>query len=119
MRTKPQKSGSRGRRGVFAVSCLVLMCGCTNTIAIRLENSSTLDFTEVSVAGQPYDDLAPGAISEYKEVKTRFRYAVLRLTADGHAVNAQTLYLGARRFTHQVAIKDLAAGHLTGKLVRE
>lgn len=47
------------------------------------------------------------------------RLAVVRLTADGVPVNAQTLDFGSRRFTHRITIADLAAGHLDVDVLRD
>lgn len=71
------------------------------------------------VGGQPFEDLAAGATSGYRPVGTRLGYAVVRLTADGHRVNAHTLNLRAGRFTYRIDTIDLAAGHLAIELLRE
>lgn len=109
----------RDLSALFTALCLLALCGCATVIEIRIQNNSTLDYSDVSVAGQPYGDLAAGETSEYRSVKLWFRYAVIRLTADGHKVNAQTLNLGAKRFTHRIDIIDLAAGHLAIEIVRD
>ena len=98
---------------------MLLMSGCASSVAVRIHNNTAVDFIDVTIAGQNYGDIAAGSTSEYQDVESTCRYAVVRLTANGHRVNAQSLYLGAKRFTHQIEIKDLAAGHLRGKIIRE
>ena len=88
-------------------------------IEVRIHNASTHDFTEVSVAGESYDDIPAGETSDYKTVGVRFRYAVLELKAGGHRVTGQTLNLGAERFTYEIDIVDLEAGHLAIEVVAE
>jgi len=105
-------------RTALAVLCLAAMCGCS-TVAIRVENVSPLEFTNVTIAGEPCEDIAPGEISDYIDVRLKFRYAVIRLTIGGYDVNTQSLNMGAKRFTHRIDVIDLAAGHLDGEVVRE
>ena len=93
-------------------ACLALLGGCATVTEIRVENASPFDFEQVSVAGEPFGDIPAGATSEYRKVRLRFRYALVRLTADGVPVNAQTLNFGSKRYTHRIKVKDLAAGHL-------
>ncbi len=49
---------------------------------IRVENISTRNFTNVRVAGQDYGDIAPGEMTDYKNVRLKFRYAALKLHVD-------------------------------------
>ena len=106
---------------VCVVWCLIALSACETEgeveIEIRIRNASTLDFTDVSVAGQPYGDIAVGETTAYKKVRLSFRYAALELTADGHRVTGQTLNFGADRFTYEIDIVDLAAGHLAIEVI--
>ena len=88
-------------------------------IEVRIHNASTHDFTDVSVAGRSYGDIPAGETSAYKTVGARFRYAALDLKADGYRVTGQTLNLGAERFTYEIDIIDLEAGHLAIEVVAE
>lgn len=88
-------------------------------IEVRIHNASTHNFTGVSVAGQSYGDIPVGETSDYKTVGVRFRYAALALKADGHRVTGQTLNLGAERFTYEIDVLDLEAGHLAIEVVAE
>lgn len=117
-------SRSRGLLTLFAAWWLLtlgcatkLALGCATKTEIRIENRSSLDYTDVSVAGQPYGDIAAGATSDYKSVKLNFGYAVIELRADGQYVTGQTLNMGARRFTHRIDVVDLAAGHLAIEVI--
>ena len=98
---------------------LIASMGCASVAEIRIENVSDLDFAEVSIAGEPFGDVAVGETTEYRPVPLRLSYALVRLTACGYRVNAQTLNLGARRFTHRIDILDLEAGRLGVEIVRE
>ncbi len=86
---------------------------------IRIHNASTIDYKNVSVAGQRYGDIAAGATSRSISVPLRFRYGIVRLTAAGRRINGQTLSSGGRKSTHRIDIADLDAGHLTIEVVRE
>ena len=88
-------------------------------IEVRIHNASTHDFTDVSVADQPFGDIPAGETSDYMTVGVRFGYAALELKADGHRVTGQTLNLGADRFTYEIDIVDLEAGHLAIDVVAE
>ena len=92
-------SRSRNLLAVFAVWCLATLSGCA-TAEIRVQNVSTVDHTDVSIAGQPYGDIAPGETSDYRSVRLKFRYAVLKMRADGRYVTGQTLNFVAKRFTY-------------------
>ena len=81
-------------------------------VAVRIANVSQFDFTEVSVADADFGDIPVGATSAYKTVHTRFRYAVVKLTAGNHNVTGQTLNLGGSRFTYEIDVVDIAAGQL-------
>ena len=111
-------SRSRGSM-VVGVCCLIALCGCASAIEIRVQNASALDFADVSIAGQAYGDVAAGETSDYRRVRSRFRYALVRLTAGGYEVNAQTLNFGSRRFTHRIDIENLAAGHLAVEVISD
>jgi len=104
---------------VFTVCCLAVLCGCTSVREIRVQNVSTLDYTDVSVGDQTFGDIAAGATSDYRSVGLRFRYAALKLKADGQYVTGQTLNMGAKRFTYRIDIVDLAAGHLAIEVIRD
>ena len=104
---------------VFTIWCLVALCGCGTVTEIRVQNISTVDYTDVSVADQPYSDIAAGATSDYKSVELSFRYAVIKLTADGQNVIGQTLNMGAERFTYRIDIVDLADGQLAIEVLRD
>ena len=115
----PVKSMRRsGLLPVFSFS-LVVLCGCGSMTQIRVENISTRDFTNVSIAGQAYGDIAPGEMSDYKGVKLKFRYAALKLHVDGRYVTGQTLTFGAKRFTYRIGVKDFDAGYLAIDMIRE
>ena len=96
---------------VYFVWCLTALSACATEgeveIEIRIHNASTLDFTDISVAGRDYGDIAAGETNAYKKVRLSFRYAALELTADGHRVTGQTLNFGADRFTYEIYIVDL------------
>ena len=96
-------------------------CGAESEsgIEVRINNVSQFDFTDVSVADQPYGDIAAGGRSDYMKVKTRLGYAVIKLTADGRKVTGQTLNLGAERFTFEIDVVDLLAGQLAIRVVAE
>lgn len=104
---------------VLLVAGIVMLYGGKTEVAIRVENISSLDFTEVRVAGQHYGDIAAGATSPYERVEVRFRYAVIGLTADGRTITGQTLNLGSKRFTYRIDVVDLRAGQLAIKVVRD
>ena len=108
---------------LYAVSLLAALsaCGTENgvVIEVRIRNVSKLDFTSVSVAGQPYGDVPAGETGAYKEVRLRFRYAALEFKAGGHRVTGQTLNLGAERFTYAIDVVDLEAGHLAIEVIAE
>ncbi len=104
---------------VFTVWCLTALCGCKVVTEIRVQNISTLDYTDVSVAGQPYGDIAAGATSEYRSVGLSFRYAVIKLSAGGQNVTGQTLNMGAKKFTYRIDVVDLAAGQLAIEVIRD
>lgn len=104
---------------VLIVAGMTMLFGCRTEAEIRIENGSTLDFTEVRVAGQHYGTIEAGATSPYKPVGLRFRYAALGLTAGGHTITGQTLNLGSKRFTYRIDVVDLSAGHLAIEVVRD
>lgn len=115
---------ARGRHRLVWIAPLILVCstlagGCRSAADVRIENVSTLDYRDLTVAGVPYGDVAAGEATGYRTVTLRFRYALVEMTIEGHRVNAQTLALGARRFTYRIDILDLDAGHLAVELVRE
>ena len=102
---------------VFTLGCLSALLGCRTATEIRIQNVSTLDYTEVSVAGQSYGNIAAGATSDYKSLGLRFRYAAIGLTADGHTVTGQTMNFGAKRFTYRTDTVDLAADQLAIEVI--
>ena len=112
------------RRSCLAL-CAVLLpaalsaCAAENEVVIevRIHNVSKLDYTGVSVAGQPYGDVPAGATGAYKQVRLRFRYAALAFKAGGRRVTGQTLNLGAERFTYAIDVIDLEAGHLAIEVI--
>ncbi len=59
------------RFAALTVICLAAMSGC-GTAAIRVQNISTLDFTDVTIPGRPYGDIAAGATSDYGDVELVF-----------------------------------------------
>ena len=116
--------GSRrihGRAGWPAVCALglVVVAGCASTAQIRVENVSEHDFTDLSIAGVAYGDVAAGATTGYRTVKLKLGYAAMRLWVSGRYVTGQALHMGADRFTYRIAVKDLAKRHLDIELVRE
>ena len=108
---------------LYAISLLAALsaCGTENgvVIEVRVRNVSKLDFTGVSVAGQPYGDVPAGETGAYKEVRLRFGYAALEFKAGGRRVIGQTLNLGAARFTYAIDVVDLEAGHLAIEVIAE
>lgn len=106
-------------RRLAAVGGLAVLAGCTGVAQIRIENASTVDYSAVSIAGQSFGDIGAGATTEYRPVRLRFRYATIRLTADGHRVTGQTLNFGSDKLTHRIDIIDLAAGHLAIDILRD
>ena len=86
---------------VYFVWCLTALSACATEgeveNEIRIHNASTLDSTDVSIAGRDYGDIAAGETSAYTKVRLSFRYAALELKADGHRVTGQTLNFGADR----------------------
>ncbi len=87
--------------------------------SIRVHNASAHGFTDLSVANVAFGSLTSGETSEYRRVSMTFRYAVVKLTADGRSITGQTLNLGAQRFTYRIDIVDLDAGQLAIEVVRE
>ncbi len=84
-------SHSRALSAVITIGCLVALCGCATTAEIRVKNISTYDFTDLSIAGQPYGDLAASETSDSRSVKLRFSYAAMKLWVNGRYVTGQTL----------------------------
>ena len=88
---------------VLRVACAILLgawllgalsaCGAGGIaeIEVRINNISQYDFTEVSVAGQSFGDIAAGGTSDFEIVTTRFGYAAIEMTVDGRKVTGQTL----------------------------
>lgn len=103
----------------FFVGCATTLFGCRAATEICVRNTSTLDFADVSVAGQPFGDIAAGMTSEYKIVRLRSKYASIALAADGHKVTDQTLNFGTKRFTYRIDVVNLGAGHLAKEVMGE
>ena len=103
----------------LAAGCATVLTGCTTPRDIRIENVSDIVFHDVRIFQEAYGEIRPGETTDYKTVDLKLRDGILRLTADGHEVNAQTLNFGAERFTYRVGIKDLEAGHLGVEVVRD
>ena len=95
------------------------MLGGCQTVEIRVDNASTVDFTTLSVGDQTYGSLPAGSVSEYRDVRLKFRYATIWLTAQGRRISGQTLSFGANRFTHRIDILDLDKGHLGIEIIPE
>lgn len=116
---------------VLRVACAILLgvwllgalsaCGAGGIaeIEVRINNISQYDFTEVSVAGQSFGDIAAGGTSDFEIVTTRFGYAALEMTVDGRKVTGQTLNMGAKRFTYEIDVVDLLAGQLAIEVLAE
>ncbi len=102
-----------------AVFCLALLCGCASVAQVRVQNISTLDFTNLSIAGQPYGDIAAGATTDYRSVDLTLGYAALKLTANGRYITGQTLNFRARRFTYRINVEDFDARQLAIQIIRE
>ena len=85
--------------------------------AFTTPQRSTL-LTSASPAGT-MATLPTGETSAYKKVRLSFRYAALEFKADGHKVTGQTLNFGAERFTYEIDIVDLEAGHLAIEVIPE
>lgn len=111
------------RSSIFApaltIGGMIVLAGCQGSVAIRVHNASALDYTDVRVADQRFGAITAGATSEYLRVRTRFRYAVVELTAKGRRVTGQTLNLGSDRFMYRINIVDLQAGHLAIDVERD
>lgn len=104
---------------IVAIGCLAALCGSASTAEIRVQNVSTHDFTNLSIAGQPYGDFAPGATSDYRSVKLKFRYASMKVWVDGRYVTGQALHFGSDRFTYRIDVRDLAKRQLDLGLIRD
>lgn len=111
------------RRNVFLpllhLVCVTALAACQTTTEIRVENASSLDFSELRIAGQSYGSLGAGETSAYRQVELSLRYAVVELTAGGHTVSGQTLNFGGKRLTYRIDIVDLAAGHLAIAVIQD
>lgn len=94
------------------------LCGCATT-EIRVENVSRHDFTDLSIAGEPYGDVPAGATSDYRAVKRKLGYIAMKLLVDGRWMTGQTLTMGSDRFTYRIGVKDFAKRHLTIEIVRD
>lgn len=97
----------------------VALSGCASTVAIRVENVSSYDFTEVRVGGQRYGDIEAGETSDYESVRLKLRYTALELWVEGRHMTGQTLNLGAGRFTYRIGVEDYEARRLAIDLERE
>ncbi len=95
------------------------LSGCATVTEIRIHNTSPLDYADVVVGGQPFGDVPAGGTSVYRNVDVRFGYAVIKLRAEGRSVTGKTLNLGSERFTHEIDVIDLDAGHLAIEVVRD
>lgn len=113
-----ERTVSRFRALFLAVCCLAL-CGCATVKAIRIQNVSTRDYSNVRIADQHFGEAAAGETSDYRNVTLRSRYAAMETTIDGRRVTGQTLNFGADRLTYRINIADLAKGHLAIKIVRD
>ncbi len=83
---------------ILAACCLVALGD--STAEIRIHNASSLDFSEVSVNGVDYGNIAAGATSaDHTNGLGPFNYASMKLTADGRYITGQTLNMGADKFT--------------------
>ena len=123
--------GSIALRRVLYVACVVFLVflklstqsacgpGSSAEIEVRINNISQFDFTDVSVADEPFGDIAAGSRSDYVKVRTRLGYAIVKLTADGRKVTGQTLNYGAKRFTYEIDVVDLLAGQLAINVIPE
>lgn len=104
---------------ILAGLCASIWSGCTATVSVRIENLSRHHFSAVRLNDTAFGDVAPGDTSAYRFVSLPFRYGILRMKADGHPINAQTLNFWSSRFTYRVEVKDLSAGHLAIDVRRE
>ena len=102
-----------------AVAAVIVLSGCSSTREIRVQNSSSRDFTNVSIGGRSYGYIAAGETSDYQQVELKFRYTSLELRADGRYLTGQTLNFGARRFTYRIDVLDYEKRHLTIEIIRE
>ncbi len=103
---------------LLAVGCLVVVNGCAPLKQIRVQNVSTQNFTNVSIAGQDHGDIGPGKMTDYKNVKLKFRNAALELHVDGTYVTGQTLNVGAKRFTYRIGVEDPVVVPVEGRACR-
>lgn len=95
----------------------LLLAGCGSTTQIRIGNVSDRDFTNVSVAGEDYGDIPPGAVTPYRPVTLTARYASMKLRVDQRYTTAQALHFGGKRYTYRIAVRDWEKGHLAIDLV--
>ena len=104
--------------GLIIAGSLLVVCGCA-TAEIRVENVSSHDFTDLSIAGEPYGDVPAGATTDYRKVKRKLGYVAMKLWVDGRYVTGQTLTMGSNPFTYRIGVKNLAKRHLTIEIVRD
>ena len=106
-------------RVVLVVMQLVALSGCASVAEIRVENASTFDFTDFSIAGSHYGDIPSGAITDYRSVDLTFGYVSMTFRVDGVYVTAESLNFAARRFTYRVHVIDRHKGWLDIEILRE
>lgn len=85
---------------VSAIACMAAEePGSSTAVRIRIANISEVPYSDVTIRfprqTEDYGDLAPGAISEYRDVEVAYKYASVTLTANGRMHRALAAdYLG-------------------------
>ena len=101
-----------------SVCCLTALAGC-QTADIRIANVSEHDFTDVSVAGKLYGDIASGTTSDFMPVVMKARYVAMKVYVEGEYFSGQTLNLGSRTITYEIGVKDFDKRHLAIRIIRD
>ena len=96
-----------------------LTTGCSTPVEIRIENQTSYTLSKVNIEGIEMGDLSAGQTSSYQVVPLRWRYAVMQVQIDQTPLNAQSLNLGSRRFTHIIRSVDVEKGHFDIEVVRD
>ena len=92
------------------------LSGCASTTEvtetqIRIRNDSNVAYENVIVGNKSYGDIAPGAVTDYQNWESAYRYAYVSLTAEGKAMKIQPIDfvgetpLGSGRFTYVVTVE--------------
>lgn len=110
--------------GALAALLVMILGACADPVdsddddrtLIRLENTSAFELTNVSFSSGremlTFDRIAPGARTEYVEVRYSYRYGFLRVTANGSEHTFQPIdfvgeeEIGPGRFTFRIFFTD-------------